>query len=466
MFKLVPEKTSGGTKMKKILFALVFVSFVANAQLPFFRPFFSTLGGETRLFFYEVVNLVSDDTSKGRIDINFRIANDILTFVKNPLGSPEYISNFTVTAEIFTDDGRTVGRKSFRGFRGTDSYEETNSKDIYTQGNFRFDIAPGNYRLTLILEDEQSNQILKRERKLKVKAFKPGFFDASDLVIIQEVKEKGDTMVLIPTNIGNRVNFGKGFIAYIQFTDKPSEVKYSITYFAEFGRKRTIKSESIEVDKIRNDMEFVFRENPGDTIFTYLLSPSAPKNYYSLLIPVSGDSLDLGEYELTLAVKFKDVNKIQVEKEFTRKFTVEWVDMPFSLQNLDYAIDILEYIASPDEMAKLRFGTPQARLQKFKEFWAQRDPTPNTVYNELMAEFYRRVDYAFMNFSTLRERDGARTDRGKIYIIYGQPTKIERKYSPGKPTEEIWYYEPIRRKFVFVDQYGSFKLTSVETYAP
>ncbi|MEN3039175.1 MAG: GWxTD domain-containing protein [Candidatus Kryptonium sp.] len=117
-------------------------------------------------------------------------------------------------------------------------------------------------------------------------------------------------------------------------------------------------------------------------------------------------------------------------------------------------------------MAKLRFGTPQARLIKFKEFWVQRDPTPKTVYNELMAEYYRRVDHAYINFATMRERDGARTDRGKVFILYGQPTKIERKYTPGRSTEEIWYYEPIKRKFVFVDQYGSFKLTSVETYAP
>ena len=99
-------------------------------------------------------------------------------------------------------------------------------------------------------------------------------------------------------------------------------------------------------------------------------------------------------------------------------------------------------------------------------FWAKRDPTPKTLYNELMAEYYRRVDYAYINFATLRERDGARTDKGKVYILYGQPTKIERKYTPGRPTEEIWYYEPIRRKFVFTDQYGSFKLTSVETYEP
>lgn len=453
--------------MRKTLFLSLLLISTLYAQLPFFRPFFSTIEREAgKLFFYEVINLISEDTSKSRVDINFRIANDLLTFVKNPLNSPTYVANFTVSAEITDKDGKSIARKIFRGYRATDNYEETNSKDIYTQGNFRFDLAPGNYRLILILEDEQSNQILKRERVLTLKSFKPNSFETSDLTIIQESQENGDTLILIPTNIGNRVNFGKGFFAYIQFTDKPTEVEYTLVFFSEFGRKKEIKKETIKSDEITNDKKFLFKENPGDTIFTYLLIPSFPQTYYSLLIRFSGDSLDLGEYEISLSAKFMDSTGKEIQKSFTKKFTVEWIDMPFSLQNLDYAIEILEYIATPDEMAKLRFGTPQARLLKFKEFWAQRDPTPNTIYNELMAEYYRRVDYAYINFATMRERDGARTDRGKIYILYGQPTKIERKYIPGKPTEEIWYYEPIRRKFVFVDQYGSFKLISVEKYAP
>lgn len=327
-------------------------------------------------------------------------------------------------------------------------------------------MTPGNYRLILLIEDEQANQLLRRERNITLKTFKPYSFETSDLTIIQESKQVGDTIILLPTNIGNRVNFGRDFTVYVQFTDKPAEFHYTLFFLSEFGRKKEIKKSSIQPDEITNDRKFVFRENPGDTVFTYFLIPSQPQSYYSLLIPFDGDSLDLGEYELYFYVKFKDTTGKEIQKAFSKRFTVEWIDMPFSLQNLDYAIEILEYIATPDEMAKLRFGTPQARLLKFKEFWAQRDPTPKTIYNELMAEYYRRVDYAYINFATMRERDGARTDRGKVYILYGQPTRIERKYTPGRSTEEIWYYEPIKRKFVFVDQFGSFKLTSVETYAP
>ena len=38
----------------------------------------------------------------------------------------------------------------------------------------------------------------------------------------------------------------------------------------------------------------------------------------------------------------------------------------------------------------------------------------NTPYNEEMAEYFSRVDYAFYNFQTINQKDGAKTDRGKI----------------------------------------------------
>lgn len=74
--------------MRKLFPTFLFLTSTLFAQLPLFRPFFSTTDREFgKLFFYEVINLISEDTSKSRIDVNFRIANDLLTFVKNPLSS-------------------------------------------------------------------------------------------------------------------------------------------------------------------------------------------------------------------------------------------------------------------------------------------------------------------------------------------------------------------------------------------
>jgi hypothetical protein len=45
-----------------------------------------------------------------------------------------------------------------------------------------------------------------------------------------------------------------------------------------------------------------------------------------------------------------------------------------------------------------------------------------------------------------------RSDRGKIYILYGPPTNIERVLDPSAGFKETWTYEKLKRSFVFVDR--------------
>lgn len=85
--------------------------------------------------------------------------------------------------------------------------------------------------------------------------------------------------------------------------------------------------------------------------------------------------------------------------------------------------------------------------------WKKFDPTPSTPFNELMAEFYRRADYSLLEFKSVSQPDGALTDRGKIYILYGPPTKIERSFSKDGRPIEVWTYNVNRQiKFTFFDE--------------
>lgn len=78
-----------------------------------------------------------------------------------------------------------------------------------------------------------------------------------------------------------------------------------------------------------------------------------------------------------------------------------------------------------------------------------------------MAEFYRRADYASNEFRSVSQTDGALTDRGKVYLIYGKPDSIERSFSKDGRAIEIWTYNSNRNlKFTFFDENknGSFIL--------
>ncbi|HKK21216.1 MAG TPA: GWxTD domain-containing protein, partial [candidate division Zixibacteria bacterium] len=68
-------------------------------------------------------------------------------------------------------------------------------------------------------------------------------------------------------------------------------------------------------------------------------------------------------------------------------------------------------------------------------------------------EFYRRVNIANQNFTHMY-RQGWRTDRGRVYIMYGEPDQVDDyPVVPDRhPYQEWHYYRGTKyRKFIFVD---------------
>src|SRR5579863_10423434 len=82
------------------------------------------------------------------------------------------------------------------------------------------------------------------------------------------------------------------------------------------------------------------------------------------------------------------------------------------------------YIITDEERsAFLQLQTNEEREQFIEAFWQRRDPTPDTVENEFKEEHYRRIAYANERFSS--GIPGWRTDRGRIYIMWGPPDNLE-----------------------------------------
>jgi len=82
------------------------------------------------------------------------------------------------------------------------------------------------------------------------------------------------------------------------------------------------------------------------------------------------------------------------------------------------------YIITPEEKAAFKkLSNDEERDAFIEQFWLRRDPTPDTPENEYKEEHYRRIAYANEHFSA--GIPGWRTDRGRIYIIWGTPDQIE-----------------------------------------
>jgi GWxTD domain-containing protein len=96
------------------------------------------------------------------------------------------------------------------------------------------------------------------------------------------------------------------------------------------------------------------------------------------------------------------------------------------------------YIITPEERsAFLRLETNEEREQFIEQFWLRRNPNPDLQENSFKEEHYRRIAYANEHFAS--GIPGWKTDRGRIYIIWGPPDEIESHPSGGtyeRPMDE------------------------------
>jgi GWxTD domain-containing protein len=84
----------------------------------------------------------------------------------------------------------------------------------------------------------------------------------------------------------------------------------------------------------------------------------------------------------------------------------------------------VRWIITDEELSAFKKLTTNAERDQFIEaFWQRRDPTPDTAENEYKEEHYRRIAYANEHYAA--GMPGWRTDRGRIYIMYGPPTSID-----------------------------------------
>jgi GWxTD domain-containing protein len=93
-----------------------------------------------------------------------------------------------------------------------------------------------------------------------------------------------------------------------------------------------------------------------------------------------------------------------------------------------------------DLIQEMGLALTTAELREFKamsrgerevyldRFWKDLDPSPGTAVNEAKEEFERRVAYANAHYSEIDK--GIYTDRGMIYIRYGQPDDIQVQVMP------------------------------------
>ena len=99
--------------------------------------------------------------------------------------------------------------------------------------------------------------------------------------------------------------------------------------------------------------------------------------------------------------------------------------------------DVRWIITDEERSAFMQLSNDEERDQFIEAFWQRRDPTPDTEENEFKEEHYRRIAYANEHYAA--GIPGWKSDRGRIYIVFGPADEIESHPSGGtyeRPMEE------------------------------
>lgn len=116
------------------------------------------------------------------------------------------------------------------------------------------------------------------------------------------------------------------------------------------------------------------------------------------------------------------------------KKTLKELDTPYK----QWLNEDVVYIIAPEErQAFLQLETNEEREQFIEQFWLRRSSNPDLPENDFKEEHYRRIAYANEHFAS--GIPGWKTDRGRMYIIWGPADEVDSHPTGGtydRPMEE------------------------------
>lgn len=268
------------------------------------------------------------------------------------------------------------------------------------------------------------------------------------------VKETGKTEYVYNTSL--QVEPGFKYMAEVKILDKLRlSVLQSFVPFntlSEFNKYNFTARGHFEKNQLFNPVlraneyvNLVYTRGPADSLYVSFYEPFIPiPDPPSMLLPektldYDPDTVFAIPYSHNQPIMFPErgIYLCSVNNEMKDGFTFLNLGREFpSMTSPETMIEPLAYLASQDEMNELRTSAKQKMA--LDDFWIKLGGNVEKS-RELIRIYYTRVLYSNQYFTSYKE--GWRSERGMIYIIYGPPDKVY-KSAEG----ESWgYRKPVMR---------------------
>jgi GWxTD domain-containing protein len=430
-----------------------------------------------------------------QVTILHRVQHPFLTFRRQVIQgqdrtTTQFASDIAITFDFFSGDSELVPtepfivRETWSSSVTVTEFEDTQNTELFLSGITTVTLPPNTYRLiptisingrevtgaraAAIQQSRQPNQPVatprgrRAAREAREAQQRRGIIEVPDLsgsdfarlTLLNNAKTP-----LIARNYGRSVGFGEDFGLLLTVSSELERDSLEVRLFETgvlSGTGNTgqqVWGAFVHPSYNAFDGQIKFSSESSNSDITISFSESENLHHHTLDVPNHRFANAWFRAEVH---KWEGGESTQIGSS---TWQARWFNMPTSLLNLDVAIDMLRFIVNSDDLRQVRRSSLEEREQWFRTFWEERDPTPDTKFNELMAEYYRRVDYTYQEFTT-PSRAGFDSDQGRIYIVYGPPDHVERRLPPGGATTEVWTYA--NQSFIFqaTTGFGDFQLVN------
>ena len=388
------------------------------------------------------------DTNQSYVEIYYSFNRKELKFTQE---EQTYQAKFFLNLIIEDKLGNMVENRMWNRGSKVNRWEETQI-DYMILDQAEVILKPGDYLLKLSVTDLGSERQGEASSELKVKAFGEEDLQLSDLELAFQIEPD--------TSIGRFTKAGRKILPNPLgvFTHQ----RGMVYFYAELYN--LIVLPGADPDYV---LSFTVLDSAGRKVKDFgSQTLKKPGNSAVVLSGINVSTLPQGNYIFQVEAQDKETGQ---KASVTKNFTIlgEEVERGKSLASLEeverFKQDVT-YLATTGELDMFDQLTQEGKKRFIEEFWRKRDPHPDTPINEFKVEHYRRIAYANFNFSRTREaNDGWNMDMGRIYILHGEPSEIERHaLSAENKSWEQWNYNELEggTYFIFIDEdgYGVYRL--------
>jgi GWxTD domain-containing protein len=191
---------------------------------------------------------------------------------------------------------------------------------------------------------------------------------------------------------------------------------------------------------------------PSDVEIGSVVINKFPTDSYTLIISVIDSA---GNYGVSTSKKFYVFNpNVAPVKDTSSAISLAALSSQFgamSEEEMDNLWEKSKYTSTPQEIKLYpQKAGIEAKRQFMFNFWKSRDKVTSTPGEDTFRQYLNRVETSNQRFGS-NTKIGWKTDRGRVFILYGEPSEIERfpNQMDTRPYE-IWHYNDIEGGVIFV----------------